>query len=37
MEPVEAVIMFYGRSMGSGEIIHACSLPLVETFILSVS
>ena len=37
MEPVEAMIMFYVRSMGSGEMICACSLPLVETFILSVS
>ena len=36
-EPVEAVIIFYVRSMGSGEMICAGSLPLVETFILSVS
>lgn len=29
--------MFYVRSTGSGVIVCACSLPLVETFILSVS
>lgn len=29
--------MSYVRSMGSGVIIRACSLPLVGTFILSVS